>query len=58
MKIEVDDNAVRNLYYLNILKHANEEHKTHHVQLLDISEDLCSFGCIDCEIIFKAKLVT
>lgn len=57
MKIEVNDEIIRLLYYWDILRHSSDIHKNHHVQLLDISEESCNFTCLDCDTEFKAKLI-
>ena len=58
VRIEVTNDVIRHLFFLNVLKHSSDTHKNHHVNLLGIGEDdIHSFECIDCEVIFKSKLI-
>lgn len=57
MKLDLSEDSIRQMYYLNILNHSNNEHKNHHVFLIEITDDLCGFECVDCDEIFKSKLV-
>lgn len=58
MKIDIDRETIRGLFFLGILTHSDNDHSKHHVSLSNINEDgTAVFLCIDCDVTFSSHII-
>ena len=56
MQINLNDEHLKLLYYLNVINHSDEKHKGHHIDFIGIEGNSGLFNCIDCEKSFYSKI--